>query len=320
MDFSELTYSGKQNGTAHLGWNGAGLLDADLSPEELEAISAALPCPPRDVPAFVASVVWVAQRFRQSLRQTEFGPNRRDQKAMLKVQLEKIEDLKQRLSALDVETASELSEEVYRGLLGKTNIDFDAIIEVIRDANLLRHSTAVSELQDICCFFEGIDTNTSSLISLYEGGKRINLPPSDEFSLKTVLGWLDRIAAGRRELMQRQGHGPEPLWSLQFAVFLLANIYKAETDEPVTSFDGAEYTGRSASPAGKFILTAVERFLPPRECFPDRILESINDGSRILIDRRHLLPRRVAEFIREYIAQVERPATRGRKKLEKPRQ
>jgi hypothetical protein len=319
MDFSELRPRINSKGIAQVGWSGVALLEAELPSPTVTKIAAVLRCPPRDFDLFGRKLAIIARRFRQSLRQCEFGPTRPDQKAMLSWQLSHLNSVKELLSNLSPEQAYELSNEIFSHLTGKPCIDFEALVEAICDAELSvqAHDKVFFELQEHCIWLvQCTDTNTASDLFLEEvsdPNECFTLPSSDRFSLDVVLAWLDRMCARREARSKIREYGPEPSVSLWLAVYWLAWLYKEETGQNVTHYNRDDCVG-SQSAAGRFVLNAVTELLPPVDAFPAEVLTTLPVGARIFADCRNQLPGRVRNLMKLYVREIERPASRGRKR------
>jgi hypothetical protein len=320
MDLSELQPRRNSKGLAHLGWSGVAPLEAELSSTAIAIIVAALPRPPRSPELFRQNLLRSAGRFQRSLRQCEFGPTRPDQKAMIKWQLPYLERIKELLLLLSAEQASEFSAEMYEHLSKKSHVDSETILKSMHEAELsiARHDQIINEIQELCIrLIQCTDTNTASYVFLDElagASDSFRLPSPDRFSFSTIMDWLDVICAKRRALLKTREHGPEPSESLWIAVYSLAELFKQETGQPVTHYRGHDFAGPQ-SPAGRFILTAVGEFLPPLDIFPAEMLATLNIRARTFLDCRNQIPQRVAEILKLYVREVERPAGRGRKRL-----
>lgn len=319
MDFSELQPRRSSKGLAHLGWSGFAPLEAELSSAAIANIVATLPRRPHNLDWFRQNLIRSAGRFQRSLRQCEFGPTRPDQKAMIEWQLAGLKRIKELLPLLSAEQASEFSVEMYEHLSKKSHIDSEAIIESMQEAELsvTRHHQVVNEIQELCIrLIQCTDTNTAShvfLNDLADPNDRFRLPSPDRFSFSIIVDWFDLICAKREALSKSREYGPEPSESLWIAVYSLAELFKKETGQAVTHCYRDDFTGPQSA-AGRFILTAVVEFLPPIDVFSAEMLATMNVRARIFADCRNQLPQRVAEMVKLYVREMERPAGPGRKR------
>jgi len=94
-----------------------------------------------------------------------------------------------------------------------------------------------------------------------------------------------RIVSVRKTLDRKKG--PDKNASLTFFVWQLADLWLEETGEIATSSDSilTEYVGRPQSPAGRFIVAAVEAVRAPDAWFEEHLSMAVSKSAEIMMMR-----------------------------------
>ncbi len=292
------------------------------------------------------------ERYRRYLHQDEFGPTRAERMAALRSLLDCLDLLSSRLDGLPLHLRLRLSEqlaaernpieaesdnvEAYRNDAEAVQQFAEAAVDAGHplhaapgtcDAELLDDLGGAAERTQL--LLSVLDTTTAGEMVIDTGAPRLELK---EGAASDLVGFA--VAHARIKRLRRRAElvlarlerrmGPERCESLGLLVWELCDLWHAETGQPVTSsavdvthynYSGTHHTAKPQSPAGRFVLAAVQALQPSAAWAqePDHWMAprraSILDKGRV--------GRAVYFAMREYVAHHPSSGQRGRRKLSK---
>jgi hypothetical protein len=313
------------------GWSGVAPLTAvQLSASDIDNLRDLLLGHRSPIAQIVLSLRDLGVRYCRYLHQDEFGPTRAQRMAALRLLLEAFDLLLSRLNELPEHLRLRLSKHLAsRGSPVERDIDDcpahrndeEAVREVAEAAvDERRMLYAASATHDVELMNElsgaaettlqllwTLDTTTAGAVAIdaelprlaIEGGAE-----SDVIGFAVVCARIGRLRR-RVEVMLarlRRQKGPECSVSSKWLVWQLCDLYHHETGRPVTSSAAEEYcyTGTPQSPAGRFVLAAIEA-LQPSEAWaqePDHRVAP----RRVRVLNKGRLRHAVYFAMREYVA------------------
>jgi hypothetical protein len=319
------------------GWSGVALLTRpQLSASDID-LASLLPGHQSSEAQIVLRLCDLEARYRRYLHQDEFGPTRAERMAALRSLLEQFDLLTSRLLELPGDLQVQLSHhlarcaysdervpdnfQAYRGDVAVVQQIAEAAVGVERilhaapircdwelTARLSDAAQATAEL------LSALDTTTAGTIAIDCPTLEIDVDIDidiDVIGFATVTARIERLRyrVGLALTRLEQRHGPERCESLRWLVWQLCDLYHRETGRRVTNSavrashcnaSGTNYTAKPESPAGHFVLAAVE-ILQPSEAWakePDHWGAQRRAG----ILNRGGLERAVYFVLREYVA------------------
>jgi hypothetical protein len=324
------------------GWSGVALLTAvQLSASDID-LRALLPGHDSPIEQIVRSLRDLGGKYHRYLHQDELGPTRAERMVALRFLLDQLDLLSARLNGLrghlrpglskhlasdrspiecDVDSYRahrndvEVVQQVAEAALDEGRILYAASAGC--DAELMDDLSGAAEttLQLLCA----LDTTTAGAVAIDTELPRLEIAEgaeSDVIAFAVVCARIERLR--RRFELTLAGlecrKGPERSISLEWLVWQLCDLYHYETGRPVTSSAVVEYLykGTPQSPAGRFVLAAVEALQPPEAWAqePDHWVATRRDR---ILDKGGL-GRAVYFAMREYVAHHPSNGRRGRRK------
>jgi hypothetical protein len=159
------------------------------------------------------------------------------------------------------------------------------------------------------CMIGLLDTTTDDemLDSRIEvGANRLQREGGGDARFAIILARISRLRARAATALDRLNRqkGLEPHRSLRFLVWWLCELWREETGQPVTSSasQGGDYIGIPRSPAGRFVLAAVEALQPSSEWFEQHAPFATRVSAVPLTKGGFMLARVVHNLLAEYVA------------------
>jgi len=283
--------------------------------------------------------------YHRYLHQDEFGPTRAERMAALRLLLYQFDLLVSRLKALPKHLRLRLSKQLYGNpiLLGHDVDNFqahrndEAVVRKVGEAavdvgRMLENASAAPDAQPMddlsdaaertLQLLRALDTTTAGALAIDTELPRLEVEEgaeSEVFGFAVVCGRIERLRRHAELTLARleRQKGPERSVSARWLVWRLCDLYQCETGRPVTSSAVADYSyrGTPQSPAGRFVLAAVEALQPPDAWAqkPDHWVAQ----RRVHILNKGCLGRTVYFAMREYVARHPSAGRRrGRKRTE----
>ena len=332
---------GKRQGRAapRWGWSGVAPLTAvPLSASDID-LPDLLPSHHSPIAQLVLALRDLGEKYHRYLHQDELGPTRAERMAALRSLLDQLDLLSAQLSGLpehlrprfskhlasdrtpiecDVDNfqAHRDDEEAVQRV-AETAVDKGRMLDAssaTHDAELMDdlRGTAETTLQ----LLRALDTTTAGAVAIDTELPRLEVEGGAGVEVIGFTVACDRIERLRRRAeltlarLERR-KGPERCVSLTWLVWQLCDLYHRETGRRVTSSAVKEYSyiGTPQSPAGRFVLAAVEALQPSQAWGQE-------PDHRVAPQRDHILDkagvaRAVYFAMREYVA--DHPPSRSRR-------
>jgi len=319
------------------GWSGVAPVTAvQLSASDID-LRALLPGHHSPIAQIVLALGDLGGKYHRYLHQDELGPTRAERMAALRLLLDRLDLLLSLLNGLAGHLRLRLSKhlasdripiecdfdnfQAHRNDEGAVQRVAEAAVDEGRmlyaasathDAELMDDLRGAAEttLQFLCA----LDTTTEGAVAIDTELPRLEVEGGAEVE---VIGFA--VACARIERLQRRVEltlarlerqkGPERSVSLGWLVWQLCDLYRHETGRRVTNsavavahynYTGTNYTGTPQSPAGRFVLAAVEALQPSQAWVqePDHRVAPRRDRIR----DKGGLGRAVYFAMREYVA------------------
>jgi hypothetical protein len=329
----------RRHGTAapRWGWSGVAPLTAvQLSASDID-LRGLLPGHHSEVTEIVLALCELGGKYHRYLHQDELGPTRAERMAALRLLLDQLDRLLSLLNGLPGQLRLRLSKHLAsdRSTIERDIDNYRAhrddekavqqVAEAAVDEGRMRYAASARHDAELMDELSGAAEQTVHLICAVDttaaGAVAIDteLPPlevdggaeSDVSGFAVACSRIERLRR-RVELtltrLERQ-KGPERCESLRWLVWQLCDLYHHETGRRVTNsavegarynYTGTNYTGTPQSPAGRFVLAAVQA-LQPSEAWvqePDHRVAPRRDR---ILDKGGL-GRAVYFAMREYVA------------------
>ena len=234
----------------------------------------------------VTYLVDLGAHFQKWLYQDEFGPNRGQETAALRVLMKSLGSLQKRLLK-----GSSLLKEQLNDTLRSSNDPSRPVMQALYEAAadvqgdlraagvLNRDFIWALKLRDcvetLIAQSQLLDTNTNGAISVTAWHRKFDLSQATglDFGLADVERWLNGywdVLARTLDKFNSRG-GAEERVSLKLLVQQLCEFWERETDSQVTAHGQVKdvYTGQAETASGRFVTAAVEAMLPGQSWFEE---------------------------------------------------
>ena len=331
------------------GWSGAAPL---VSPVGLEqrlssVVVDLLPRRQSPVCSIVGELLDLAARYARYLHQDELGPTRAEQIAALRQLLEQLDllcrDLRCLPAHLRVALGSRLAQDErwchenrnFATALSGDSASLEALYEAAVDvgaslvrAQAIRDAELMESLSEIAKRAWGVlgslDTTTALKVAL-DAPLRPAAAGADDMPgtepLTVLCTEIDGLGHRFDKTLSRlrSARGPEPRVSLPWLVWQLCDLWVRESGEAVTSsaVRKGKYTSEPQSPAGRFVLAAVEALQPSEAWLREHEIERAPVRARTIVGSKNLY-RAIHFGMRQYVAHHPSANRRGRPKAKTP--
>jgi len=268
-------------------WTGVDVLNFKNDDARLRQLVAMFPSKRSSDDDIAGYLIDLRARFQRWLHQDEFGPNRGQRTATLRVLMKSLRRLEKHLIGSSSLIKGRLDAEL-RNQNNPSNLAMQALCEATVDVagdqrgagGPDRDAVWASRLRDYTCTLlaqsQSIDSNTESEIFSIAQRRRFDLLQASgpSFGLANVERWLhgywNVVFDTLKELSSRRG--AEERVSLKLLVEQLCELWERETGCSATAHDQVkdQSTGRAVTPAGRFVTKAVEAMLPDQSWFKER--------------------------------------------------
>jgi hypothetical protein len=329
----------KRLGTAdpRWGWSGVAPLTAvQLSASDIN-LRALLPGHHSPIAQIVLALRDLGEKYHRYLHQDELGPTRAERMAALRLLLDQLDLLSAQLNGLPRQLRLRLSKHLASDRIPieydfdnfQAHLDDEEAVQRIaeaavdegrmlyapsatHDAKLMDDLRGAAEttLQLLCA----LDTTTAGAVVIDTELPRLEVQGGAEVE---IMGFA--VACARVERLRCRAEmtlarlecrkGPERRVSLNWLVWQLCDLYRHETGRRVTNsavelarynYTGSNYTGAPQSPAGRFVLAAVEALQPSQAWAQEPDHRVAPQRDRIL--NKGGLARAAYFAMREYVA------------------
>jgi hypothetical protein len=319
------------------GWSGvAPLIAVRLSAPGID-LQSLLPGHQSSDGQIIRAIGDLGAKYHRYLHQDEFGPTRAQRMAALRLLLHRFEllvsrlhglpeDLRLPLSAQIARCASAVAPDVdnyqaYRGdiaavqQIGEAAVDVERLLHMApttRDVGLMAGLNDAA--QRAAELLSALDATTGAAVALDSDCPALEIGAdvaTELIDVATVSARITRLQYRVEQVLARfeQRRGPERGESLRWLVWRLCDLYHSETGRRVTNsavdasrcnYTGTNYTGAPQSPAGRFVLAAVQALHPSEAWAREADHWLAQRRARIL--NKHSLPRAVYFAMRDYVA------------------
>jgi hypothetical protein len=337
----------KRRGTAEprWGWSGvAPVTPAKLSRADVESILAVLPYSRRrPIKPILVELSQLGGRFHRYLHQDEFGPSRAERMAALRALLDYFGVLIPLLKALPtpsrlwlckqlaVTASTEIlvdmdndfgafanDEEALQQLAAAASLYDSAADTALTGAAAMAIADLTSTAETTAVLFSNLDSTTAGTLIDEFRVHPLSVAWDEESYFAIVYARLCRLNNRiERALAQLESRGgPDPLFSLNWLVWELCDLYSRETGQPVTSSAITDYiyTGIPQSQAGRFVLACVEALQPSNTWVMQPDHQWVEKTRRPRILDKNARGRAVYFAMREYVARRPVGTRRGHPK------
>jgi hypothetical protein len=304
-------------------WNSAAPRDESVSAECFEQTILLLPIRLSSDDILQAELRKVAMKLRQRLRQDDWGPSRGDQTAALREVKKNIAGLRSSIHKLIQSDSDYFFRLLEQDVPGERPITWATLMTSIEEtADFCARQIEAPNFGDIASranYFVGypepLDDNTQSAILESCAGLGFFGPVSSphRYGPKELDSLLEQFAALHANALGALNarRGPEEFLTLKLAVKRLAEVFNAETGREVTHH--LDSSGYPTSEAGKFIVAAVLAMRPLAAELTEEFREGLGKHASIWLSEP-ALKRQVAQALKWYVREVEKPSSRGRKR------
>jgi hypothetical protein len=267
-------------------WTGVMPIDGMEDDSRLRELVAMLPARKSSDREILAYLVDLRARFPRWMHQDEFGPDRGEQTAALRVLMKSCRALQKHL----LQRSSTFKAPLDATLRARSNPDslvLEAFYEPATDvaqewrSNGASHRDTVwiAQLQDrvyeLMVQSQALDTNTDGELFLTAAKRKFNVSQTAglDFCLADAERWLKSYEATVFETLNglNTRHGPSERVSINLLIELLCEFWERETGKRVTAHGQVkgEQTYRAETDAGRFVTAAVEAMLPDKSWFDE---------------------------------------------------
>ncbi len=272
-------------------WSGVEELTQDNDETRLRLVVALLIPRKLKDEEILAHLADLRARLQGWLHQDEFGPNRGQQAAAIRTLMQSMNKLRKQLLVGNRELRARLDVDLCEGT-DPPNTVIEAICEVAADikhdlqiAGAPTHQiTWASRLLECAersmVLLQALDTNAEgeTLLAATKIGFDWSQTAGDDFGLGKAERWLDSAGSVLFDTLGvlNSRSGAEEGVSLKLLVEQLCQLWERETQNPVTAHAIVKdvHTSRPVTPAGRFIVAAVEAMLPNESWFVSHPAES----------------------------------------------
>jgi hypothetical protein len=304
-------------------WNSAAPRDESIDAERFAQAISLLPIRSSSDRLLQAELQKVAMKLRQRIRQDDWGPGRGDQIAALRQIEKKIAELRSAVKQLSPSECDYFERALEDEASGKGQVTWAALMTSIEEtAVLCDRQTGSPAFKDIAARAEyfldypaRLDDNTQSAILERCAGRGLFGPAGSphRYGIKELDCLIEEFAALHTNALRNLNvqRGPVEFLTLKLAVKRLAEIFKAETGREVTHY--LDCSGYPASEAGKFIVAAILVMRPLATELTEEFREGLGKHASMWLSEP-ALKRQVAQILKWYVREVEKPSSRGRKR------
>jgi len=307
-------------------------LDGMGDDSRLRELVAMLPARKSSDREILGYLVDLRARFRRWMHQDEFGPDRGEQTAALRVLMKSCRALQKHLLQRSSTFKAPL-DATLRARSSPNSLVLEAFYEAAADVAQEWHINAtphrddtvwIAQLRDrvyeLMVQSQALDTNTHSELFLTAAKRKFDLSQITDldFRLADAECWLNSYETMVFETLNRLNtrRGPSERVSINFLIELLCEFWERETGNRVTAHGQVkgEQTYRAETDAGRFVTAAVEAMLPDKFWFDrhaDRAqpfrTEIFLPDEGALTHGKAARSRQVLGFMRDFVKRRRRP-------------